>query len=219
MLVGNSLWYLVSQADAMSKFVMFALLVMSVICWTTFVCKLILFRVKKNQLKKVVSQTKGLNAIEQMLAIATAHAGTISGYFLTKTLLFLQSLKKMGNPHAGTMMQNHIDQTVDAIIMHEESYLSILSTCAAVAPLLGLFGTVWGLVHSFLRISEKQSADIATVAPGIAEALMTTLAGLMVAIPAVVMYNILASQLRKIEHKIMRLADHVSIVMQHVLGV
>ena len=84
---------------------------------------------------------------------------------------------------------------VDAIVVHEESYLPFLSTSAAVAPLLGLFGTVWGLIHAFMRISEKQVADITTVAPGIAEALVTTLAGLFVAIPALIMFNYLNIQL------------------------
>ena len=78
----------------------------------------------------------------------------------------------------------------------EESYLPFLFTSASVSPLLGLFGTVWGLVHAFIRISEKQSADITTVAPGIAEALITTLAGLLVAVPALVMYHYLIAQIR-----------------------
>ena len=72
----------------------------------------------------------------------------------------------------------------------------MLSVSAAVSPLLGLFGTVWGLVHAFVRIGELQTADIATVAPGIAEALITTLAGLMVAIPALVMYHYVANKIR-----------------------
>ena len=219
MLVGNSLWYLVSQADMMSKFVLFVLFGMSIVCWTVFVCKLILFRIKKKQLKTAYHQVKNTHEADPMAAIATAQAGTIAGYFLSKTLRFLKSLTKMtGAHHRATMMQNTIDQTVDAIMLHEESYLSILSTCAAVAPLLGLFGTVWGLVHAFLSISEKQSADITTVAPGIAEALMTTLVGLMVAIPALVMYNVLSGELRKLEYHVMKIADHVSVIMMHALG-
>ena len=86
-------------------------------------------------------------------------------------------------------MQRYLAQTVDVVMAHEESYVSLLATSAAIAPLLGLFGTVWGLVHAFMSIHELQSADIATVAPGIAEALITTLVGLMLAIPALVMFN------------------------------
>ena len=114
-------------------------------------------------------------------------------------------------------MQYHINQTVDTLVSNEESYLPLLSTSAAVAPLLGLFGTVWGLVHAFIRISEKQSADITVVAPGIAEALITTLAGLVVAIPALVMYNYLVVRVRQIEDQIVNLADKVSFIIQHEL--
>jgi len=218
MLVGNSLWYLVRQSDLMSKLVLFTLLVMSIVCWTIFVSKLILFRVKKNQIDAAMRQVKNVNNVEQLLAIATTHEGTVPGYFLSKTLIFSQSLKRLSGPQQTAMLQNNIDQTMDSVLMDEESYLPVLQTSAAVAPLLGLFGTVWGLVHSFLSISEKQSADITTVAPGLAEALITTLAGLMVAIPALVMYNMLNTQLRKMEHDLFRFADYVSAILQNVLG-
>jgi biopolymer transport protein TolQ len=203
----------------MSKLVLLSLLFLSIVCWTIFICKLILFHVKKNQINAVMQQVKKANNIEQLLAIATMHEGTVPGYFLSKTVIFSQSLRRIGGSQQATMLQNNIDQTVDSLLMHEESYLPVLQTSAAVSPLLGLFGTVWGLVHSFLSISEKQSADITTVAPGLAEALITTLAGLMVAIPALVMYNILNTQLRKMEHDLLKLADHVSVVIQNVLGV
>jgi len=96
----------------------------------------------------------------------------------------------------------------------EESYLWILSTSAAAATLLGLFGTVWGLIHAFLRISQKQSADIVTVAPGIAEALMTTLVGLIVAIPALILFNYLSVQVRRMEGYYMEIAAEFCRVLQ-----
>jgi len=94
--------------------------------------------------------------------------------------------------------------------------MPIFTATIAISPLLGLFGTVWGLIHAFMRISEKQSADIATVAPGIAEALITTLAGLMVAIPAVVMLCYLQSQVRALEYYALRLADTLSMTLSRI---
>jgi biopolymer transport protein TolQ len=105
-------------------------------------------------------------------------------------------------------------QTIDDMLHQEESYLPFISTCGGVATLLGLFGTIWGLVHSFVRISELQSADIATVAPGIAEALITTLVGLMVAIPAVVMFNYLSVQVRDVEQRLVVFANRFAGVVQ-----
>ncbi|MBE0567141.1 MAG: MotA/TolQ/ExbB proton channel family protein [Krumholzibacteria bacterium] len=77
-----------------------------------------------------------------------------------------------------------------------ERYVILLSTSVAISPFLGLLGTVWGIMTSFWDMSEMHSANLTVVAPGIAEALITTVAGLAVAIPAVVFYN---STVRKID--------------------
>ena len=68
----------------------------------------------------------------------------------------------------------------------------ILATIGATAPFVGLFGTVWGIMNSFIGISQAQATNLAVVAPGIAEALLATALGLVAAIPAVVIYNLLA---------------------------
>ena len=106
-------------------------------------------------------------------------------------------------------LQMQIYQTVDEVMYQEEMHVSILSLFAAVSPLLGLLGTVWGLVHAFLSISQKQSADIVTVAPGIAEALITTIAGLLIAIPALMLYFVVNNKVKEIEYKLNLLSDKV----------
>ena len=98
---------------------------------------------------------------------------------------------------------------IEDMIHDEESYLWILSLSAAVGPLVGLFGTVWGLMHAFINISEKQIADIVTMAPGIAEALLTTLGGLMLAIPTLIMFHYLQGQIREIEHMLYQISDRL----------
>ena len=210
--MGNALWHLIVQSDAVSKGIMLLLLIMSISCWTIFLYKIILFRIKMKQLQKVMRDIVAIDTFERLLEMSTQLKGTIPGYFLSNNLQYLKSLLAKRNLAALrereiALLEQHIDQTIDELVQVEEMYVPCLSTSAAVAPLLGLFGTVWGLVHSFIRISEHQSADIATVAPGIAEALMTTLAGLMVAIPAVVMFNILSSYIRHLEQKLVVLAD------------
>ena len=102
-----------------------------------------------------------------------------------------------------------LDQTIEELMAREESYLPVLFASASVSPLLGLFGTVWGLVHSFISISQAGTADIAAIAPGIAEALMTTLAGLMVAVPALLMYHYLRLQVQTIDQQLMFLRDRL----------
>lgn len=80
-----------------------------------------------------------------------------------------------------------------------ESYLPILATTANISPFVGLFGTVWGIIHAFRDISHQSSVSIASVAPGIADALVTTAAGLFAAIPAVIGYNYFVQKIRGVE--------------------
>ena len=77
-----------------------------------------------------------------------------------------------------------------------EKFLGFLATSAGVSPFIGLLGTVWGILNVFLQVSLQGTASIGTVAPGVAEALITTVAGLVVAIPALVAYNFFSNQLR-----------------------
>lgn len=212
-MMGNAMWHLIMQSDAVSKGVMLLLLIMSVICWTIFLYKIILFRIKSKQLQQSIRVLSSIDSFEKLLEEISALRGTIPGYFLSKNVHFLKSLLSQEHHRVLSeeqleLIEQNVDQAINDLVHIEEKYVPFLSTCAAVAPLLGLFGTVWGLVHSFIRISEQQTADIATVAPGIAEALMTTLAGLMVAIPAVVMFNVLSSNVRYLEQKLLKLASY-----------
>lgn len=222
LLAGNSVWQLVKQSDAMTTTVLLVLLILSVICWAVFIGKWLSLRSKRRNLRMILNRLNHVQSVDQLLTLGASFADTVPGSFISKNLFFYKALLESRGcrEYRGSdweMMQYHIDQTLDAAIAKEECYLSLLSTSAAVSPLLGLFGTVWGLVHAFVRISQKQSADIVTVAPGIAEALITTLAGLLVAIPALVMYNYLASRVRRIENLLVHLADRVGFILQQTL--
>lgn len=223
-MIGNGLWQIVTQIDAISKTVLIILLIMSILCWAIFIGKLILLSLKKRQLRTAMQEIKSAQSVDDLLMIATKERDTLPGYFLSQNLIYLQSLLK-ARAHTATpdsqyeweRMQDHMDQSLDQILAEQETYLPFLSTSAAVGPLLGLFGTVWGLIHAFVNISELQSADIATVAPGIAEALITTLGGLMVAVPALVMYNMLLVQVRRLEQQLVQFADRTGLIIQKII--
>ncbi|MFA5990516.1 MAG: protein TolQ [Sphingomonas sp.] len=85
--------------------------------------------------------------------------------------------------------------------------LNILATIGSVAPFVGLFGTVWGIMRSFTSIAQAQSSSLAVVAPGIAEALFATAIGLFAAIPAVIAYNRFSHRINRIEARLNRFAD------------
>jgi biopolymer transport protein TolQ len=214
-LAHNSMWGLVFQSDFMTKMVLLVLFAMSVLSWAIALYKIILFRIKKQQCKKVMRALKDVSKFEDLFAVTSMYSKTLPGYFLTrvlgniKELLLLQDGMHSGYVQDRGMdfLQMQTDGLIDELVYQEESYLSVMSASAAAAPLLGLFGTVWGLVHAFMSISEKQSADIAAVAPGIAEALITTVAGLLVAIPALLLFNYIVVQVKRVEYDLVMLSD------------
>lgn len=219
---GNALWLLVIQSDFITKLVLLTLLCMSIICWTIFLYKVILLRLKKRQLSMMLERLREVQTFEEMRMVASAMIDTLPGYFLKRNLIILKSLlehdaaKTHLTQQECSYLRQQLEETLEDLMRTEESYLPFLFTSASVSPLLGLFGTVWGLVHAFIRISEKQSADIATVAPGIAEALITTLAGLLVAVPALVMYHFLIAQIRIVEHELYKVADKFHWIVQKI---
>ncbi|CUS45744.1 MAG: protein TolQ [Pseudomonadota bacterium] len=99
----------------------------------------------------------------------------------------------------GSMVASEIDKLSDR--------LNILATVGAVAPFVGLFGTVWGIMRSFTGIASAQNTSLAVVAPGIAEALFATAIGLFAAIPAVIAYNRFSHGINRVEARLNRFAD------------
>ncbi len=218
MVMGNALWELIKQSDRISQLVILILLVMSIACWTVFIYKYIMLRIKNQQTNDLIAKLNKGMTVDELVTLGRMTSDTQPGHFLHNIVSYIKELVttkgSMPATQAGEMVNQYVDQSLDELMHEEESYLPLLSTSTGVATLLGLFGTIWGLIHSFVRISQMQSADIATVAPGIAEALITTLAGLMVAIPALVMYNVLSAKIRKLEHKYLIFADKISLLLE-----
>ncbi|MEW5772626.1 MAG: MotA/TolQ/ExbB proton channel family protein [Thermodesulfobacteriota bacterium] len=119
-------------------------------------------------------------------------------------------------------LRSVLDRQVQAQAAALFGQAAFLATCGAVAPLLGLFGTVWGIMHSFQSFAGMGSQSVASVAPGLAEALTTTALGLMVAIPAVLAYNALVRRSQVVEGHLAAFADvflnHVKRDMARLLG-
>jgi biopolymer transport protein TolQ len=95
-------------------------------------------------------------------------------------------------------IQRALDRARTTAVTEMESRVPLLGTTASAAPFIGLFGTVWGIMNSFRNIGSKGAANLATVAPGIAEALVATAIGLIAAIPAVMAYNFFSRRIRVI---------------------
>ncbi|MBT9382705.1 protein TolQ [Pseudooceanicola sp. CBS1P-1] len=117
--------------------------------------------------------------------------------------------------------QARIDRAMDVAIAKGsdslQSGLQVLATVGSTAPFVGLFGTVWGIMHSFIGIAQQQNTNLAVVAPGIAEALFATALGLVAAIPAVIFYNKLSSDSEQIVSGYEAFADEFSTILSRQL--
>lgn len=216
-----SLWQIISTTDLMSKLVLLVLLGMSVVCWAFAFYKRMVILTKIKQIKQAISLLQNTKGTDDFLArtsvIQTTFAGELIGSFITDFKKILKFHEQNGTENEA--LRSAINQRVDDALVQEESRISLLSTSAQAAPLIGLFGTVWGLIHAFMGIAEQRSADISAVAPGIAEALITTMGGLVVAIPALVLFSYLQNVMRTFETAVIELGDHCFWIMKSVLSV
>lgn len=215
-----ALWSIIMQTDSVTKLILLTLTGMSIVCWSIFFYKTIIFRTKLKQLLQAQQLLQKVTTLDDLISKSALLRDTFSGLLIAQ---YLSEFKNILKTHDGVrilsarewdILQTHMSSVIEDTIAHEESGLPVLSTSAASAPLIGLFGTVWGLIHAFMGISTQKSADIAAVAPGIAEALVTTLGGLVVAIPALVMFSYTRVQMRKLEQALLSLSEKCIAIMK-----
>ena len=184
----QAVYRLVMNSDIFTKFVLLILLVMSVISWAIMIQKLLFVSSYKSS---IISFVKSLTSQGNKAYIEDSCVHFSSGSARTLPILILKIIRSQA--------QGKIVSSPSAIInnavMHEanklERGLGVLAITANISPLLGLLGTVWGILSAFVNIGQQGSANIAVVAPGIAASLITTFAGLCVAIPAMAAHNFL----------------------------
>jgi len=196
--MNSEIMTLVFGASLITKLVLVMLLLLSVVSWAIIFYKWRVFRLagrENRQFVGVFSQADG-QAV-QYAAERYPHS-PMAGVWLEVT--GRRSSTRTGGgpePHDGRHpLEPRFRRAVEMELGRYEEYLSFLATTGNVSPFIGLFGTVLGIIDAFQSISRMGTASIAAVAPGIAEALVATAAGLFAAIPAVVAYNYYLSRLR-----------------------
>lgn len=198
-----SFFELFLQADIIVKTVMLALLICSIISWTIIIDKSILFirlRYAMNNFEKNFWSGKPLDSLLKLVLQKKEHHPLAQ--------IFISSMQELdfNNSSRPNFIKERLDQSMKAAINHSieelESNISFLATIANSAPFVGLFGTVWGIMNSFQSIAVNKNTSLAIVAPGIAEALLATAIGLIVAIPATIFYNKFSSDINKMINKI-----------------
>ena len=192
-----NVWTMIIGAGPVVKLVLIMLVVFSILCWTVILAKIRRFR----QARLGNENFERLFWESPSLTQAHSHARTMpeipmAGVFL-EGYKELKRLQKCPNTRDTDLslrvwletLERSLNKGIQEELAAMERTLPFLATTGNAAPFIGLFGTVWGIMSSFHSIGLKGSASLATVAPGISEALVATAAGLAAAIPAVIAFN------------------------------
>jgi len=189
-----NIFELIKTASLVVQAVLLILLFFSIFSWT-----IILF--KRNAMKRATNQSrkflavfkKSRNLAEVSEASKTFPGSPLASIFQAgfKEMAYLAKNTPQGAPNGASLdnLSRALTKASNAEVAKMEKLMSFLATTGSVSPFIGLFGTVWGIMRSFTDINLTRSASLASVAPGIAEALVATAVGLVAAIPAVIAYN------------------------------
>jgi biopolymer transport protein TolQ len=197
-----SLWGLFLEADIVVKLVMLILLLASVWVWAIIIEKSISLR-RVNREANVFEDAfwSGGSLDELYDREGTDPNNPIAAVFGAAMSEWKRTVRIAGLDVAHTAVKERIDRAMNVTIMREmdrlERWMIFLASIGSTAPFIGLFGTVWGIMHSFSAIAAMHNTDLAVVAPGIAEALFATAIGLVAAIPAVLAYNKISNDLAR----------------------
>lgn len=220
----NSLWGVVAASSLMSKVILLIASVAFIVCTFVFIYKFLLLREKMRQVLMVKSSLQSTVTLNDVLSLGAVLKGTLPGTIIGKGLKTLKMLLQGGEgekakltPFEFDLLSQSLEQSLVDEMQKEHEGLPLLSVSAGVAPLVGLFGTISGLIQAFIAIGQQRSTDITTIAPGIAEALLTTFAGLVVAIPAYVMFYYLSHAVSKLEHELEALIGQFEWLIRNVL--
>ncbi|WP_311968441.1 tonB-system energizer ExbB [Pseudomonas baltica] len=185
-------WGMFQNADIVVKVVMIGLALASIITWTIWIAKGCELVGAKRRLKGEIAALKRAGTLKDAAETA-AQKGTLANLLVHDALeemhLSANTREKEGIKERVSF---RLERLVAACGRNMSMGTGVLATIGSTAPFVGLFGTVWGIMNSFIGIARTQTTNLAVVAPGIAEALLATALGLVAAIPAVVIYNVFA---------------------------
>lgn len=215
-----SMWGMFAQATIVVKLVMVMLLAASFWAWAIIVQKLIMYRKARSEAEAFDRQFWSGEPLDELFEqIGTDPDGQSQRIFASGMMEWRRSHRTDGGMIAGATAR--IDRSMDVAIAKEtealQSNLTVLATVGSTAPFVGLFGTVWGIMHSFIGIAASQNTSLAVVAPGIAEALLATALGLLAAIPAVIFYNKLSANSDRIVAGYEAFADEFATILSRQL--
>lgn len=217
---------LVLSSGAVAKIVLAILLLLSIVSWAIIADRWRLLRRARRQSRRFFRAFRSQRDFRQLHRESAAWPespaanvfrdvmGKFANPVFTASAAERPALSPADNQAVVEAVYRELDRASHAELAKFEKGLTILATTGSVSPFLGLFGTVWGIMTAFLNISAQGSTNIVAVAPGIAEALITTAAGLAAAIPAVIAYNYFLKQTREMGLELEDLATSLLTIVQ-----
>jgi len=182
-------WSMFVSADILVKAVMIGLAFASLVTWTIFIAKMIELSLIQRKLRAALGQVSDARSLAEAL-FALGAKGSVLSSLLTAAM---REARLSAGISSDAGIKERAASSFAEIVRAEARRIrlgmGLLATIGATSPFVGLFGTVWGIMNSFIGISKSQTTNLAVVAPGIAEALLATAFGLAAAIPAVIIYN------------------------------
>lgn len=208
------------RSSLVVQIVMAMLILASFWAWAIIINKLFAHRRARSESAEFDAAFWSGEPLDQLYTqIGADPAGASEKIFSAGMLEWQRSHREDGALIAGA--QARIDRSMDVAIAKEAEDLnrglSFLASVASATPFIGLFGTVWGIMRSFIEIAAQESTNLAVVAPGIAEALLATALGLMAAIPAVIFYNKLSADSDRIVAGYEAFADEFATILSRQL--
>ncbi|MFP3012624.1 MAG: protein TolQ [Rickettsia sp.] len=217
-----SIFSLISSSDIIGKSVMLMLLIASIWSWAIILDKIFKLAQVQRRMKNFENVFWSGGVLEQLYESIKRSVNNPLALIFVSAMDECKSLSTKGLSDA--LKNNHKERITGAMYLAQnraveklEKNLSFLATVGSSAPFVGLFGTVWGIMHSFQSIATLKNTSLAVVAPGIAEALLATAIGLFAAIPAVIFYNYLISRITLINNKIEDFSSELNSILSKAI--
>jgi biopolymer transport protein ExbB len=182
-------WSMFLSADVLVKAVMIGLAFASLVTWTIFIAKIIELSVVQRKLRSALGKISEARSLAEAQFALGAKNSVLSALLAAAMREARLSAGISSDAGIKERAASSFAEIVRAEARRIRLGMGLLATIGATSPFVGLFGTVWGIMNSFIGISKSQTTNLAVVAPGIAEALLATAFGLVAAIPAVIIYN------------------------------
>jgi biopolymer transport protein ExbB len=182
-------WSMFLSADILVKAVMIGLAFASLVTWTIFIAKMVELSLVRSRLRAALDKIADARSLAEAQFALGAKGSVLSALLAAAMREARLSAGISGDAGIKERAGSSFAEIARAEARRIRLGMGLLATIGATSPFVGLFGTVWGIMNSFIGISKSQTTNLAVVAPGIAEALLATAFGLAAAIPAVIIYN------------------------------